>query len=117
MWIRIRSLSLFAHHGAYEEERVNGNHFEIDVDVSVPDSFGASDSLESTLDYVRIFRVISERSASHRYILLERFCADICNDVLALDHAISEVIVRVRKLDPPAEATVKAVEVERRLVR
>jgi dihydroneopterin aldolase len=117
MWIRVQSLSLFAHHGAYDEEREKGNHFEIDVDVLVPDGFGDRDDLAGTLDYVNIFTLVTQCSAAQRYMLLERFCADICNGVFALDDAISEVIVRVRKLNPPAEPTVKSVEVERRLVR
>jgi dihydroneopterin aldolase len=117
MWIRVQSLSLFAHHGAYDEEREKGNHFEIDADILVPDTFGSVDDLQSTLDYVSVFKIISKRSSEKRYILLERFCEDICNDVFALDDAISEVAVRVRKLNPPSDVMVKSVEVERRMVR
>jgi len=117
MWIRIQTLSFFAHHGVYDEERKAGNHFEVDVEIAVPDSFGTSDSLESTLDYVKVFDAVAARSASRRYMILECLCQDMCMDVIELDHAISEVIVRLRKLKPPASADVKSVEIERRLVR
>lgn len=117
MWIRIQSLSFFAHHGVYDEEQNLGNHFEVDVDIAVPDTFGGSDSLESTLDYVRVFDAIEARSVSKRYMILERLCADMCQDIIELDHAIGEVIVHLRKLNPPAKATVKYVEIVRRLTR
>ena len=117
MWIRVQSLALFAYHGAYDEERRAGNHFEFDIDVNVPDTFGADDNLESTLDYTHVFQIVADRSAAKKYKILEQLCADICNDVLALDHAIAEVIVRVRKLNPPAEVSVKSVEVQRSIVR
>jgi dihydroneopterin aldolase len=117
MWIRIQSLSLFAYHGAYDEERSAGNHFEIDVDIQVPDTFGGRDDLVSTLDYVQIFDIVTRISERTRYTLLERFCDDICTSVFSLDDAIGEVIVRVRKLNPPAAANVRAVEVERSITR
>lgn len=117
MWIRVQSLSLFAYHGVYDEERKIGNQFEVDVEIRVPDSFGAGDDLDATVDYTKIFSVVARISNGTRYSLLERFCDDICTSVIALDEAITEVIVRVRKLMPPADVTVKSVEVERRMIR
>lgn len=117
MWIRVQSLSLFAYHGVYDEERKMGNHFEVDVEIRVPDSYGADDYLDSTVDYSKIFSVVANVSNATRYSLLERFCEVICISVLALDEAIAEVIVRVRKLAPPADVAVKSVEVERRMIR
>ena len=117
MWIRVQSLALFAYHGAYDEERRAGNHFEFDVDVKVPDTFGVNDNLESTLDYTRIFQLVAARSSSKKYTILEQLCGDICNDVFALELAIGEVVVRVRKLNPPSDVQVKSVEVERSLSR
>lgn len=117
MWIRIQSLELFAHHGVYDEERKTGNRFEVDVEVRVPETFGIRDEIEATLDYTRIAGIVSDVSNSATYKLLERFCDDICSAVFALDEAIAEAVVRIRKLAPPMAAEVKSVEVERRIVR
>ena len=71
-----------------------------------------------SLDYTpTYFKIVSVRSSSKKYTILEQLCSDICTDVFALDHAISEVIVRVRKLNPPSDVSVKSVEVERSIAR
>ena len=79
MFIRLNSVKLFANHGVYEEEIQNGNHFEIDVEVEVPDSLGAkSDDLTDALDYSKLYKSVIEVSEKRRYNLLEAFCCDIC---------------------------------------
>ena len=101
----------------YPSERAVGNRFEVDVEISVPDSFGSRDDLAATIDYARIASIVKEISDRTTYSILERLCGDICVAIFQLDDAIVETIVRVRKLDPPMPYGVNYVEVERRMVR
>lgn len=113
MIIRLHSIKLFAHHGVYEAEIKNGNHFEIDVEVEVPDSFGStSDELADALDYTKLYDTVTGVSENRRYNLLEAFCCDICMKILETFSAIGYAAVKVRKLNPPMNGKIESVEVE-----
>ncbi len=110
--IRLNTIKLFAHHGAYEEERLNGNHFEIDIAVDMKIPIGAqSDKLEDTLDYVSLVKTVARISKEKQYYLLEAFANDICKMILQEQPTIDRVTVEVRKLHPPMELEVESVGV------
>jgi dihydroneopterin aldolase len=113
MYIRLGAIQLFAHHGVYDEEVKNGNKFEIDLEVELPDMHGAaSDDLNDTLDYAKLYRTVIEVSEKRRYQLLEAFANDICTEILAAFPTVRQTAVKIRKLDPPLGRPVKNVEVE-----
>src|SRR3954468_22380041 len=101
MFIRLNSITFFAHHGVYEEEIKKGNDFEIDLEVEVPDSFGSKDILADTLDYTKLFETVIAVSENRRYHLLEAFASDICIKILDSFPAVECVGIKVRKLAPP----------------
>jgi dihydroneopterin aldolase len=118
MIIRLNSIGIFAHHGAYDEEIRNGNHFEIDLEVEIPDTLGAStDELGDALDYTKLYNAVVVVSESRRYNLLEAFTAGICAKILDAFPVVINVGVKVRKIDPPMGGSVKNVEVELRMKR
>ncbi|MDP4219670.1 MAG: dihydroneopterin aldolase [Bacteroidota bacterium] len=118
MFIRLNGISLFAHHGAYEQEIKNGNNFEIDLEVEVPDTLGSeTDELHDALDYTKLFQSVLHVSESRRYNLLEAFVSDICTYILSSFPDVGSIGVKVRKLDPPMSGRVKSVEVELRKKR
>lgn len=59
--IALKGMEFHSYHGVYDYEREKGNIFHIDVtftlDISKP---AKSDQIEDTLDYVAVYRVISE---------------------------------------------------------
>jgi dihydroneopterin aldolase len=113
MIIRLNSIEIFAHHGVYDEEIEHGNHFEIDIEVEVPDSSGSSsDSLSNTLDYTQLYKTVNIISENRRYNLLESLAHDICKKILEAFPAIENVGIRLRKLNPPIGGSVKNVELE-----
>ncbi len=110
--IKLRSIKLFAHHGAYEEERLSGNNFEIDIAVDMKIPIGAySDKLEETLDYVSLVKTVIRVSAEKQYYLLEAFVTDICKMILQEQPTIDSVTIEVRKLHPPMQVEVESVGV------
>lgn len=113
MIIRLHSIKLFAHHGVYEAEIKNGNHFEIDVEVEVPDTLGSeSDELSDALDYTKLYDTVRGVSENRRYNLLEAFSCDICMKILEVFPVIGYAAVKVRKLSPPMSSEIESVEVE-----
>ena len=110
--IKLRSIKLFAHHGAYEEERLSGNNFEIDIAVDMKIPIGAfSDKLADTLNYVSIVKAVTRVSAEKQYYLLEAFVNDMCKMILQEQPTIDSVTIEVRKLHPRMEVEVESVGV------
>jgi dihydroneopterin aldolase len=113
MYIRLNSITIFAHHGVYEEEIASGNHFEIDLECTVPYSCGTTtDELHDAVDYSQLFSAVIAVSESRRFNLLEAFAHAICNRILEKNQLIENILVKVRKLNPPVGGSVKHVEVE-----
>ena len=59
--IHLQDLKFFAHHGCFDEERVIGTYFLVDVELTVercPALY--SDRLEDAIDYARIKHIADE---------------------------------------------------------
>jgi dihydroneopterin aldolase len=118
MFIRLNAIEIFAHHGVYEEEIRDGNHFEIDLEIEVPDSvLSTTDALSDTLDYTELYKTVIAVSEKRRYNLLEAFAAAICTNILDSFSAIENVGIKIRKLNPPIGGSVKNVEIELQMKR
>lgn len=99
--IALEGMSFFAHHGLYEEEKQHGNHFEVDLKVDTGHfELSASDDILHTLDYVQLYRVVTEVMAT-RVDLLETLVLGIGRKVVAEFKGIHSVEVKVSKLNPP----------------
>lgn len=63
--ISINSLRLRAYHGVLEQERINGNDFELDITLNVPGASRAmtTDNLCDTLNYARVVEIVEEEMA------------------------------------------------------
>ncbi len=104
--IFVEGILLFGHHGATQEERILGQHFEIDVEVeanlSVP---RASDELGDTINYGDVYGTVREVLEGPSFNLLERLADEIAERVLAGYRALA-VRVRVSKPHRPVRGGV-----------
>ena len=100
--ITLNGLRLFAHHGAYPDERERGNQFEIDlsVEVAIPRA-ATTDVLADTIDYVSLAECVHLVSSQKQYAVLEAFVYDLCTEVLELHPEAIRVTAEIRKLEPP----------------
>ena len=58
--ITLKDLKFKAFHGVFEEEKVNGNTFIVDVKIKVDTSKAEkTDNINDTLDYVEVYRRVS----------------------------------------------------------
>jgi dihydroneopterin aldolase len=117
MWIRIKSLKLFAHHGVYDFEKKGGGLYEFDVELRIPDSSGSHDELQETIDYALVIERVKSISDGRSYNLLEKLAGDVSIAVLSVSPLIEEVIVRVRKTKIPLDADLEYFEVENRVTK
>ncbi|MBP6640934.1 MAG: dihydroneopterin aldolase [Bacteroidia bacterium] len=99
--IALEGMRFFAHHGVFEQERQQGNHFEVDVwldtgDVPLPDS----DQLEDALDYGKVYLITAEIMATPKN-LLETLVNAIGKRLLETFPLLVSAKVRVSKENPP----------------
>ncbi len=99
MHIHLKDLRFRAHHGVFEEERLLGNDFIVQVEVAFQEP-GAVRSLSDTLDYSLIYNVVKERMAIATP-LLETVAQETAQLIAAIDNRIQTVRVQVIKQQVP----------------
>lgn len=100
MTIELRGLRFFAEHGMYVEERKVGNQFEIDLCIGYKAPKNVIVSIEQTVNYVEVYRLVEEVFSTHKY-LLETCAMEICNVLHKNFTQIKRVSISIKKINPP----------------
>ncbi|MGZ5222530.1 MAG: dihydroneopterin aldolase [Chitinophagaceae bacterium] len=98
--IELRSLRFFADHGMYQEEMKVGNEFEVDIIMGCRAPRKKITSIEQTINYVEVYRILQETFAVRR-LLLETLAMDIAEQLEAQLSEMQHVSICIRKLNPP----------------
>jgi dihydroneopterin aldolase len=110
--IYLNSMSFRAYHGVHDFEAVSGGDFMVDISLHLDlSSAGDSDRLSDTVDYERVYNIVSEQM-SIRSSLIEHVGYRIKNQILETFNGISKVTVKISKLNPPIEGNVHSTAVE-----
>ena len=109
--IRINSMSFFAHHGCFEEERAIGTNFLVDF-VFETDTTQAeeSDNINDTVNYLDVYQLIKKEMDTPSH-LLEHVGKRINNAILNAYKEVKWCEVTVHKLNPPLGGQMKSVSV------
>ena len=97
--IQLHQLQFIAHHGLYEVEKINGNHFELDVDIEMNNSDDIT-TLDQTLDYVAVYEIINTRMKQPTP-LLETLAEHLVALIRQQDHRIKSITLVIKKLTAP----------------
>jgi dihydroneopterin aldolase len=109
--IEINGLQLFARHGVFDFERLNGNTFELTVHLRYPIGEAMeSDNVEHTLNYAEAVGIIKD-VMSDPSNLLEHVIGRIRQALTARWPQISGGYISLTKLNPPINARMKGVAV------
>lgn len=114
--IHIRGLHMVARHGVYEEERIEGRSFWVDLDAMVPTKpAGETDDLDRTVDYRRLTSAILSVLEGPGRNLIETLAESIAMQVFADIPVIESVRVTVwkRALGVPGDPERVGVTIER----
>jgi len=98
--IHLHQLAIHAYHGLYEEEKVLGNDFVIDLTVQYHPATLPVEQLEQTINYVSLYELVKK----HMQVatpLLETVVSNMAIDILAQFSLSEEVHISIRKLHPP----------------
>lgn len=109
--VEVTGIEVYAYHGCMEEEARLGGKYIVDIQIEADFSQSAkSDKLIDTIDYVEVREIVVAEMAIRSkliehvgYRILQRFNA-------AFPSAIKSII-KVRKLNPPINGTVKEVAI------
>lgn len=97
--INLNNLVFHAFHGVYEEERLLGNEFVLQVGI-VLDGDEPVNSLQQTTNYVAVYELIKLRMQQPTP-LLETLAQEMADTVLAYDNRIKSVSISIEKKNPP----------------
>lgn len=99
--IILQSMRFYSFHGVMAEEKVNGQWFEVDLEIYGDFSKAAgSDNIDEALDYSKIYQRVKEIMEGRSHNLLENVSQAIMNSIIELP-LVQKVLVRVKKLHPP----------------
>lgn len=99
--IALEGLEFHAFHGVYPHERESGNWFEVDVAVDTDFSKAAeTDELSGTVDYEIIYQVVKQEMDKPSK-LLETVGDNIVDEILKRFAKVSQVELKISKINPP----------------
>lgn len=102
----------YAHHGCFEQERVIGTHFRVDMRITTDTSRAeVSDNISDTVNYLEVYQVVKAQMEIPSN-LLEHVARRIGDAVKQGFPAVELVWVRVCKLNPPLGGQMDWVGVE-----
>lgn len=116
--VNLRNVVFFAHHGVMREEQHTGGRYEVDVSMDLRfDEAARRDSLQLTVDYEKVYRMVNKVVTTSRCHLLERLAYLIAHQVMDAFPVVERIAVTVRKANPPIGGTSDAVDAVYRAVR
>lgn len=112
--IVLSGLEFHGYHGVFDEERVFGARFVVDVEMRL--FLPEDDDLKATVDYSRVYALVESEVTERRHRLIESLAARIARRVLDDFDLVEAVVVRVHKPHAPLPGVLRDVfvEVERR---
>ena len=109
--IRIDNMEFYAYHGCYKEERVVGNRFLADLEISANlDKAALSDNIKDTLNYQLAYNIVKEQM-SQKSNLLENVAGRILDQLFNNFPYIEKATVKVSKMNPPMGGQMERVSV------
>jgi len=105
--IQLNGVRFYAYHGVDEQERVVGNHFSVDMEVTVDFSTAMrNDQLDGTINYADLYSVLEvEMRQSSK--LIEYVAGRVIAALLRAYPEIAAVRLKIAKQVPPMSADLK----------
>ena len=108
--INIKNLEVYANHGVFEHERINGQKFYVsasfEVDIRLKKSI---DDISDTADYGKIADLIETMMKNEVNALIETCAEHLAEEILLFDERISSVVVEVSKPEAPLSQSFETV--------
>ena len=94
--IKLENLTFFAFHGLNEEEIKDGQDFILNVDISY-NLANSCDSIDSTIDYIDLYKIVKSSFSEKRFNLLESLANKLIIDIKSSYQSIYYIKISIRK--------------------
>jgi 7,8-dihydroneopterin aldolase/epimerase/oxygenase len=109
--IQIENMEFYAFHGHFEEERIVGNKFLVNITIETDMKLAAeSDNLRDAVNYQRIYEIIKAQMGLKSH-LLENIASRIIDSVYSELKGIQKITVKVSKMNPPMGGKIGSVSI------
>ena len=109
--IVLEGMEFFAFHGFYAVEQKIGNHFMVNVSLSLNlIDAGHSDELAETVNYEEVYAIVKQKMEVTT-ALIETVAYSIKHEILSTFNTVKEVEVTIAKLNPAFPGKIKAVKI------
>jgi len=110
--IRIEQMEFYSFHGCFEEERIVGNRFLVDLTMETDMKKAAtSDRIEDALNYQTAYDLVKMEMKTSSY-LLENIAKRILDALFDSFDQLDKATVKVSKMNPPMGGKIRSVSVE-----
>ncbi len=110
--ISLEGMQFYAYHGVYEEERLAGNEFTVDVYIQTAfEKAAMTDELVDTINYETVY-LICQQVMKVKTQLLETLAQRIIAGLKHQFNSIQQVQVKIRKSNPFPNGRVQGASVE-----
>lgn len=100
--LTIKSLRFKGYHGYYQQEREEGNDFEVDLIFKADlRKAGDNDQLDDTIDYQLVLERVKSVMEGPSVKLIETLTKRIGDQLFEQFQEVQQLTVAVRKLNPP----------------
>ena len=109
-YIEIRRLEVFARHGCFPEENINGQYFYVSVRIDpASGSFAATDQLDKTVNYDELCCKITQWMTENTFNLIETCSSFVAEKILMEYSGAGRAVVEIEKPQAPVSCKMETV--------
>ena len=113
--IQVEGINVYGTHGVYDQEKMNGQNFRIDLLVELKENIlnfenYKSESFENTINYENLVDEVINVSDSNSFDLIETFAYEILNSLRKYNN-ILKATVTIHKPNSPLKELVEDISV------
>ena len=113
--IQVEGINVYGTHGVYDQEKMNGQNFRIDLLIELKENIlnfenYKSESFENTINYENLVNEVINVSDSNSFDLIETFAYEILNSLRKYNN-ILKATVTIHKPNSPLKELVEDISV------
>jgi 7,8-dihydroneopterin aldolase/epimerase/oxygenase len=110
-FLLLNNMQFHAYHGVFEQERIVGNTFFVDLKIGGDFSQACkSDQIEDALNYASIFTEV-QSEMQKPCNLIERIAENICSRLKSTFKEIQTIEIKLTKQNPPIKGQLDSVSI------